>query len=36
MEVARAGAGKLNITIRKNGQAKTYTIKEGNTRKIIL
>ena len=36
MEVTRTGAGKLSIVIKKNGQAKTYSIKEGATQKIIL
>lgn len=34
--VNRAGAGKLNITINKNGKAKNYLIKEGATQKIQL
>ena len=36
IEVARADAGKLIITIRKAGQEKKYTIKEGATQKIEL
>lgn len=34
--VSRAGAGKLNITIKKDGKEKTYIIKEGITQKILL
>ena len=34
--VNRAGAGKLNITIKKDGKEKTYLIKEGATQKIQL
>lgn len=34
--VRRAGAGKLNITIKKDGKEKSYTIKEGATQKIQL
>ena len=36
MEIARAAAGKLTITIKKAGQEKKYTIKEGATQKIEL
>jgi hypothetical protein len=36
IEVARAGAGKLVITIKKAGQEKKYTIKEEATQKIEL
>jgi len=36
LEVTRAAAGKLIITIRKAGQEKKYTIKEGATQKIEL
>jgi hypothetical protein len=36
IEVKRAGAGKLHIVIKKAGQEKKYTIKEGATQKIIL
>ena len=36
MEIARAAAGKLIITIKKAGQEKKYTIKEGATQKIEL
>jgi hypothetical protein len=36
IEVTRAGAGKLMITIKKAGQEKKYTIKEGATLKIVL
>ena len=36
LEVARAGAGKLLITIRKEGGEKKYTVKEGATKKILL
>jgi len=34
--VSRAGAGKVNITIKKDGKEKTYIIKEGATQKIQL
>ncbi len=36
LEVKRAGAGKLDITITKNGVPKKYTIKEGATQKVQL
>jgi len=36
MEVERGGAGKLTITIKKAGQEKKYSIKEGNMQKIVL
>jgi len=36
LEVARAGAGRLIITIKKAGQEKRYTIKEGTKQKIQL
>jgi hypothetical protein len=36
IEISRAAADKLNITIKKAGQEKKYTIKEGATQKIIL
>lgn len=36
LEVTRGGAGKLVITVTKNGQEKKYTIKEGVTQKIQL
>jgi cellobiose phosphorylase len=36
LEVTRATAGKLMITIKKAGQVKKYTIKEGATQKIQL
>ena len=36
IEVARAGTGKLVITIKKDGREKKYTIKEGATQKIDL
>jgi hypothetical protein len=36
IEVKRAEAGKLNVIIKKAGQEKKYTIKEGATQKIIL
>ena len=36
LEVARAAAGKLIITIKKAGQEKKYTIKDGGTQKIEL
>jgi hypothetical protein len=36
LEVVRAGTGKLIITIKKQGQEKKYTIKEGATQKIVL
>jgi len=36
VEVARVGAGKLVITIKKAGQGKKYIIKEGATQKIEL
>ena len=36
MEIARTAAGKLIITIKKAGQEKKYTIKEGATQKIEL
>ncbi len=36
IEVARAGAGKLTVTIKKDGKEKRYTIKEGATQKIVL
>jgi len=36
LEVARAVAGKLVITIKKAGQEKKYTIKDGATQKIEL
>jgi hypothetical protein len=36
LEVARAAAGKLIITIKKAGQERKYTIKEGATQKIEL
>ena len=36
LEVARAATGKLIITIKKAGQEKKYTIKEGATQKIEL
>jgi hypothetical protein len=34
--VSRAGAGKLTITIKKEGKEKSYIIKEGATQKIQL
>ena len=34
--VSRAGAGKVNITIKKDGKEKNYIIKEGVTQKIQL
>lgn len=36
IEVTRAAAGKLIINIKKAGQEKKYTIKEGTTQKIVL
>ena len=36
LEVARAGADKLIITVKKAGQEKKYTIKKGVTQKIQL
>jgi hypothetical protein len=36
LEVKRIAAGKLMITIKKAGQEKKYTIKEGTTQKIQL
>ena len=36
LEVIRAGVGKLIISIKKAGQEKKYTIKEGATQKIQL
>jgi hypothetical protein len=36
IEVARASSGKLIITIKKAGQEKKYTIKDGATQKIEL
>ena len=36
LEVTRAAAGKLIVTIKKQGQEKKYTIKEGATQKIVL
>ena len=36
IEVSRAAAGKLIISINKGVQVKKYTIKEGDTQKIIL
>ena len=36
LEVARAAGGKLIITIKKAGQEKKYTIKDGGTQKIEL
>lgn len=36
IEVARASSGKLVITIKKAGQEKKYTIKEGATQKVEL
>lgn len=36
LEVTRAGAGKLSITIIKAGKEKKYTIKEGGTQEITL
>ena len=36
IEVARASSGKLVITIKKAGQEKKYTIKDGATQKIEL
>ena len=36
MEVARAGAGKLVVTIRRDGKEKRYSIKDGSTQKIVL
>jgi hypothetical protein len=34
--VSRAGTGKVNITIKKDGKEKSYIIKEGVTQKIQL
>jgi len=36
LEITRAGAGKLAIIIKKQGQEKKYTIKEGEMQKIVL
>lgn len=36
LEVARAGAGKLTITVKNKGQEKKYSIKEGATQKVQL
>ena len=36
IEVTRTAPGKLVITIKKSGQEKKYTVKEGATQKIIL
>ena len=36
LEVARAGAGRLIITVKKGGQEKRYTVKEGTKQKIQL
>ena len=36
IEVARASAGKLKVSIRKGNDVKTYNIKEGATQKIVL
>jgi uncharacterized membrane-anchored protein YitT (DUF2179 family) len=34
--ISRAGAGKLQIVIKKDGKEKNYIIKEGATQKIQL
>jgi hypothetical protein len=36
LEVARVAPGKLSITVKKGGEKKTYTIKEGGTQRITL
>ena len=36
LEVARAGVGKLIITIRKDGKERRYNLKDGSTVKIVL
>jgi hypothetical protein len=36
LEITRAGKNKLKITVLKDGQKKSYTIKEGATQKIQL
>ena len=36
LQVARSGAGKLVVTISKNGKEQRYSIKEGDTREIVL
>jgi hypothetical protein len=36
VEVERSGREKLKITVIKNGQSSSYTIKEGATQKIQL
>lgn len=36
LEITRAGAGKLAITVKKGGQEKKYTIKEGATQRVQL
>ena len=36
LEVTTSGAGKLVITVRKDGKEKRYNINDGSTQKIVL
>lgn len=36
LEVTRAGAGKLTVTLKKDGQEKKYTMKEGATQHVVI